>query len=448
MNATANPKWDVKHLVLAAGLLVALIFLWTCCRKVPPPPSVAVDCQQDSVLIVYRTDTIHGLDTVTASDMPLVGRIANLPEYHDCQRLLVRGDRGSGTADSLRYGPLVAIWAADSLAGRLPKDSTDLPTLAIPVAVVFNAERATAYAPLGIQPGFSCLYLRHLAAGPTGWGASLVPLPGGPAECAAPLDTLPRSAFTLRVWSSPPPRGLTADDIPQVTRWDWDPRTSTQYIDIRCGTELCAVGAPGFEPSPSLADAGSLAATLAAEAEPIPGIADGDAPTGKPNERARVFAIKSWYDEQRLDLRDPQGRPTLTDIVGTVVPHPALGRAPFPPGRWTPVGWAVVPASYDGKVPLESGVSRMYICPERSGECQVPVTAPCEVEAADAALLGAPPMTWWTRIVSEDGSVAYHCIKRRFHGGKTMPAPAARWNWYELDAKTWVACGGACCTAN
>jgi hypothetical protein len=52
------------------------------------------------------------------------------------------------------------------------------------------------------------------------------------------------------------------------------------------------------------------------------------------------------------------------------------------------------------------------------------------------------------RIVSETNDTTVHCVKRRNHGGQVIPAAAARWNWNERDAKTWVQCGTACCTVN
>lgn len=48
--------------------------------------------------------------------VPLAGKIAGIPEYHDCQRLLLRSDRRE--VSSLVYGPLVGIWRACGRARR------------------------------------------------------------------------------------------------------------------------------------------------------------------------------------------------------------------------------------------------------------------------------------------------------------------------------------------
>jgi len=167
------------------------------------------------------------------------------------------------------------------------------------------------------------------------------------------------------------------------------------------------------------------------------------------NEIHRVVTVKGWYDEQRLDLRDANGKPVLTNIYGTVIPHPALARAPFERfGEWTPVAFINVTAEYPGKVPLKAGMSRVFLCKETGGECHAPTGMACAPEPPDPASPTAPPTTWWTKIVAADNTVAYHCIRRRKHGGMAIPAAAARWNWHELDAKTWVQCGTACCTVN
>jgi len=402
------------------------------------------NCQQDSLLIYVAQDTSHLADTVvTAADIPLIRRIANLPEFHDCQRFVV----DSGITDSLhrpllQYGPLVAIWAADSLverfrAGQKARLAPGAWSDAVPVAVIYNWGSA-AYAPLGIQPQFNCLYLWHDGSRPTRWNAMMVPNRTNPSACEATMPVERLQGQRLEVRATPPPDGLTAVDLPAVARWDWDARHNEQYIDIRCGNQSCEIGHSGFAPSRTAAQQGQDAAWLRSVLEPIPGIPH---PMGSDAQIARVVAIKGWYDAQPLDLRDTQHKPVLTDIRGTVIPHPALDSAPFTPGEWTPVAYAMASAEYASpKIPLGKGLNRIYLCRDGAKKCAGAEALSCAAEMA------APHDTWYTKVTPESGASKVYCVIRRTHGGEAIPVPAARWNWNELDATTWSKCGPACCT--
>jgi hypothetical protein len=189
-------------------------------------------------------------------------------------------------------------------------------------------------------------------------------------------------------------------------------------------------------------------AKLGGLAKPIPGIASVDHPRGRPDELLRVVSVAGWYDQQELDLPNPGHRPTIAGR-GTVFPHPALDRAPFTPGEWTPVAYVVVSANYTGKVPLQKGISQISLCPETvRGQCSGTTGMTCDQEPVDPTNPGATLYTWWTRVEHEKGATQVYCAKRRSHHGKPIPAAAARWNWNELDAKTWTQCGLACCTVN
>jgi hypothetical protein len=240
------------------------------------------------------------------------------------------------------------------------------------------------------------------------------------------------------------PRGLQAADIPEVARWDWDAERHEQYIGIRCGDQWCEVGRVGLVRSRSAFEVGVTFSSVSAQSlvPPSPGIANGQ---GTVPERLRVVAVKGWYDEQQLDTLDANGRPQLTDILGTVIPHPALNRATFKPGDWTPVAFVHLSADYPGKVPLEHGMNRVFLCKDVGGNCGITAASPCPLDPTGTA---AGQTRWWMRIVSATNDTTVHCVRRRTHGGMAIPAAAARWNWNELDAKTWVACEGGCCTVN
>jgi hypothetical protein len=449
MRTAARPWLDLRGWVAAAGLAAA-VALGACAEKEktvkPKVPQTVMDCQQDSILIYVVTDSTQGIyDTVTSADLPLIQRIANLPEYHDCQRFVVRGPAASAaTSAEFSYGPLVAIWAADSLGGRFGDLAKRGPSQAVPVAMIHDYDRDLAYAPLGILPGFNCLYLWHDGGTPRKWSASITALGSRTDPCKQATEPGAVGGTPLEVRPAPLPRGLRAADIPEVARWDWDAERHEQYIGIRCGDQWCEVGRAGLVHSRSAFE-GGLSFTNAAANSLIPTSPDIANGQGTDQERLRVVSVKGWYDEQRLDTLDANGKPWLTEILGTVIPHPALERATFTPGDWTPVAFVQVSADYPGKVPLKHGMNRVFLCKDVGGNCGITAASPCPPDPTSPA---AAQETWWMRIVSESNDTTVHCVKRRTHGGMAIPAAAARWNWNEKDAKTWVACEGGCCTVN
>lgn len=447
MGPKAHSRIDAQGWVAAAAIVAVLV---AGCDWPPRGDTWTLrdDCQQDSLLIRLPADTAHLVDTlVTADDLPLIQRIANFPEFHDCQRFVVATRAASATnAAEYAFGPLVAIWAADSLQTRFAGTSLH-DVKATPVALMYDFERGVGYESLGIQPGFNCLYMWNDGR----WQAGVVPLGDSTKPCLERVDTLSREIIRgkrLQVIPAALPPTLDSMDVAPVARWDWDAKHMWQYVGIRCGNEWCEVGPDNFVPSAGSLDGGLTPAAFRAIVEPIKGITD---ESGTPEELLRVVAVKGWYDQQQLDTLSTTGMPMLTDVVGTVIPHPALERAPFTPGDWTPVAYVSVTAPYSGKVPLHRGISRIYLCRGSREVCQANPqgTAACPVEVDDPAHPSTEPLTtWWTRIVPAGGVASDYCIMRRRHGGKAIPAAAARWNWNELDAKTWISCGGACCTVN
>lgn len=438
------PRW-----LVAVALLVILMLIWWLRdrRPTPPPPPTATvreDCQQDSVLIVYYTDSAHSaIDTATAADMPLTKRIANLPEFHDCQRFVVapRGDAAAPTARQT-FGPLVAIWAADSLAFRFPEGSLAPGTAraasrAVAIATIYTWDATTGYAPLGIRPGFNCLFLWHDNSPVPRWKASMAKRGEGPESCGEPLDPEQVKGTPLQVEPVSLPGGLTPADIPEVVRWDWDSTTAQQYIDIRCGDQWCQVGPPGYKPTGVRLPAGLPETAIMS----LPDVGERNA---TPGEIRRAFLLKGWNDEQQLDLPGPTpSSPILTEIVGTTFPHPTLARATFKTGEWTTVGYVVVTGDYDGAIWIDRGVSRLQLCQGTAEDCRAPEGLTCSLKDQDPAQL------WWGRTISPAGEINQpRCVRRRDHRGHAIPAAAARWNWNELDAKTWIACSQGCCVIN
>jgi hypothetical protein len=468
MGMTARARRGVPLWAILLGLIALALLVYPGWRRITeifqPTKVVNNDCQQD-YLVIHRTDG----DSVTGADLPLVGPIADLPEFHDCQRFLVPAGRsmaeGGAAAsaparDGLAFGPLVAIWAANKLDEKLsfaPKSADSLVAstrivketrsgggiqpaslMAVPVAVIYDFERNVGYDPLGIRPGFSCLYLWKANT----WQARLVSLGDSLSPCLEPMDTTSRDIVggtQLQVKAAVLDTLLGPEDIPPVARWDWDGKQ--QYIGIRCGDEWCEIGSPGFTPSAAPAATGTGHALLATFQDmPISAFAQ-----VTDEKRSRVVTVKGWYDEQRLDMRDNQGHLILSDIVGTAVPHPALGSLPAGSfqHKWIQVASLQVTGDYSGKVPLKKGITRLYMCQGTATDCPgVPTAKTCSSWEQD------PADPWWAKIEPATGETTVRCVRRRGHGGVAIPAAAARWNWSEVDAKTWVACEGGCCTVN
>ncbi len=453
MGTSSWRRADVRRWVTAGGLAASLAAGCHCPPKpqtseVPPPDQGGSttawqnDCQQDSVRIVVAMDSSHLSDTiVTAASMPLIGPIANLPEYHDCQRFVVPvRSTQAATVSGMRYGPLMAIWAAhhlDSLFQVAPAPGV----AATPVAIVHNFEATASYELLGLQPGFSCLYLWNDGT----WHARMVPLGRLPVPCLEPMDPRSRTLAAgkeLHVRPVPLRTGMTASDVPPVARWDWDDKHGWQYIGIRCGKEWCEVGPPTFAPSQGAGSMGLSPSAIRSMVEPLPGLAS--APAGTEPELLRFVLVNGWFDQQRLDLRDAGGQPVLTNVVGTVLPHPALQRLPVGAfkSKWIPTGYLHVTGDYPGKLPLKQGMNRMYMCQGTATECEITGAPTCTPEQQD------PLDPWWARVVAPSGEAVIKCVRQRDHDGMAIPAAAARWNWHELDATTWFKCDRGCCTAN
>lgn len=437
-----SPGTTRRWWILAALAATAFI-VWKSCPPNPPPVAVN-DCQQDQLLIWTLKH-----DSITGASLPLVGPIADMPEFHDCQRFVVPasapGIASAPSGDHLAFGPLVAIWAANQLDLAFTRRDS-LRGKAVPVAVIYNFDADHDYAPLGIDPGFSCLFLWNDGR----WRARVVSLGAMPPErsdptrCLNPIDTVARAIVggkDLEVRPAALDSLLTPRDIPPVARWDWDSKNLQQYIGIRCGEEWCEVGAPGFAPSEP-AESTPEGAEFLAAVVPIP---KSGVHQHTPTEALRAVAVKGWYDRQRLDLRSKDGRLVISDVSGIVFPQPALDSVPVDAyqSTWIPSAYVFVDAAYSAKIPMQVGMNRVDICNGTSSQCGVPAGA----DHCTGIDPGSPD-DWWGRLTSATGDPYYYCVRRRTHGGDVIPAAAARWNWSEADAKTWSRCGAACCTGN
>lgn len=380
--------------------------------------------------------------------LPLVGPITGIPEFHDCQRFI--GDSAKS------YGPLVAIYATNNLAGRTltpapsaPEvDATNQPVVADParvseavlpagpvsdavaLGIIVDFDQV-AYAPLGIEPGFNCLFVFPQGGSPNGLGAKVVPVGTNVQKCTSGATRSERGTdlvvYTKRMNLDHP------NDYPPVARWDWDQKTSRQYIGIRCGPRWCEIGPQGF---------------LRSDTHLFPGLGD-------PKER-RVFAVKGWHDEQWLahPVAGAPGAIVPKPFRGTLVPVKNLSSlkiAAFRGPDWVTVaGVAITPhdSDYQGKfgfteATMPGTMNKVALCNGDWAACIAKGGSPAVVPTEPAC----PPTddgTWWARITSTTGSHRYFCVKRNGHAGITMPG-TARWRWLNTDETIWIECDAGCC---
>jgi hypothetical protein len=409
--------------------------------------------------------TEHG---TFVTSIPVAPNIATIPEFHDCQRFLVKpgvqavsGPQFGVHASGVTYGPLVAIWVGeavdtlfqgppgmglppggdsgivDSVGDSMPGMGSPGDSIAYAVAQIHSWGPAT-YEPLRIQPGFSCLYMWRDSQAPYLWRAMIVWTGARPDPCHDPERIAGLDGAMLEV------RPVVNDefkkvDIPPVARWDRDLGRGDQYIGIKCGSQWCEIGRPGFASSSTAADE-AFATAVDAAMEERPG---GTSMTAA--QRKRVLGVKGWYDQQMLatftnNTMGPSG------IVGTIIPHPLvqgdqLTAASFE-HTWVQVAFVHVSAPYVGKhLELAQGLTELHFCKGTADQCGVPVGAlTCATTPATT-----DPDSWWVRLTPPEGPARFRCIKRDI-STPPIPAGAARWRWLEDDETTWVRCEAGCCT--
>ena len=400
--------------------------------------------------------------------LPIAGHLTTIAEFHDCQRLLNPEDTNS-------YSVLAGIWVSEvldsltdsihtlnpnldpallqakwldenpgdtmpGLQGRAQPRGKDAPPpspmgtgLTFALIYAWNGP----YSPLGISQGWNCLVL-FPAVSQSGYSAVIAPV-----DSAKKCEHGQRSNLqgdTLWVHSlgnGHLPRG----NVPPVGRWDEDPVSGEQYIGVACGDAWCEV-----------------TRTRHYVSSPRYGIGN----TGTPRQRA-VFAIKGWYDEQRLAVHpagNPSGPLLPAPFRGTVVPDARLDSLDVDDFRdkWVPAARMSLTANsvvYQAKYSLSQGkppkgspamsMSQFELCREVSaGGCgSTGLSCPEKYRQPDGSM-------WFGRVIPVGaGEPKYVCVDRHDHSalGRHIPG-TARWHWVREDEKLWVRCGEGCCPAN
>lgn len=425
---------DTKWVHSAALWLVTLclVVLFGACKEMKEQQVTSWQfiCPEDKPKI-QGVDT-GGVVIVTIDSIPLSEPITDIPEYHDCQRFV----------EADKYVSVYAIFASFHLDSVTGAQLT-------PVGTIYTPDGS--YPALGIQPGFNCLTLKKIQEQ---WQATMIPKGQGTAaaDCTRDLQgTAPIT--TLEVKKQNVNHAEFSDrDFPPIARWDWDSTNGKQYIGIRCGSDWCEVGAPGFVQSKPYSGPPLVF-------DPIPAITSLEKPS-------RVYKIKGWYDEQRLASgSDPGG------VRGYLVPHPILDSINWLDtalniyrDKFVHVAYAVMDSDYY-KWNFKKGNNKIALCYGTKVSCQVPDTAP--QDPGSSVPLGScpkdpsdPSLRWFARTVSSKGDTTYSCILRRDHRAALDEwqaihpstvyriAGAARWKFLSDDEGTWFSCPSGCCTKN
>lgn len=401
------------------------------------------------------------------------GPVSHIPEFHDCQRFIVKGSNSTqhASSDGLVYDSLYAIFASyqldgvgDTITGGqfVPisdplSNGPDTGIAAIPAVRGPRGDTTRAlsfaeivswggtYGPLGIHPGFNCLYLYKTG---THWQAVMVAVRLEDL-CLKPLHRLARDNFTdITAWQVLRVNAVSADrpgmrfaetDYPPVARWDWDRNRAEQFIGIRCGNAWCDVSASG---TPALRETPTVETF-----ERVTDLATGQLLAVTRPEESRVGVVRGWYDYQRLATRD--GDHVVPSVIeGWLFPGPLLykldDKALF--SDWVHSASAYVTGDYqNAAVRFRTGDNRIFLCRSTGTNCSgVP---------ADVTPLAScdDPEVWWAKIVSDaaPGDPWFHRVCRRDHSDVTLPGfhipGTARWRWLARDETTWKRCTEGCC---
>lgn len=480
----------MKRLELAwCGALAFVAAALAACATPPPPPdrtAFSPKCPEH-LENWLAADTAEGkeivqpIGTITAS-----GSLADMPEVHDCQRLIFAQGDGQRT-----YGPLGVLFASRSLGGLFDRAVGGEAQYPVPAAATINTWEGS-YPPLHLPSGWSCLYIvrrpRQFEAHPEArlvrptdttsrvrvmaellgtvartevdtamirsellsmWAGGDQPEPAyvfvahvvpvdatADGAVACPVSDSERLAAypALAVGATPlstlvSGSGMAALDGFSAARWDADFGNGgqSQHISLRCGDSWCDV-------MPTDA------------AGPVPDLKPAGMPPG-----ARAD-LKGWYDQQYLALPSPDqpGKLQPGPTLATYVPVQDLGNlAPGDFGEWKVVGYihlSDASAPYKAKLNLDEGWNTVFLRQgePREGEVPFKVCRGAAKGSRDDEKHKTDP--WVAKIETAGGQVSYFCSYRHVHAtAGAVLSGIVRWRWMEDDETTWQRCPTGCC---
>lgn len=453
----------------------------------PPEPAAFSPKCPEHLANWMAADSAEGeIRIMPVGTIPASGALGDLPEVHDCQRLI--RSEGSGQRS---YGPLGVLFASQALADLfvgMAATGTHYPARA---AATINSW-PTGYPQLHLPAGWSCLYIVRMPVNPqlrmralraredTAQIASLVartlresahnavdtalvwagvrnatlalpsePTPeepqfthlayvvevDHPGRCDAPAsESLLAEAPSLAVAAtSTAALAQSAQYVEgrarSAARWDGDfgHGGRSQHISIRCGEAWC--------------DVMPLDAT-----GPVPDLL----PDGFPADA--MTGLKGWYDQQYLAVPGPTGTPGLVPGPTLATYAPVAGLSALTTeefDRWHVVGYIHLDGAsphYKEKLNLSEGLNTVSLHHGELAEGERPFNQ-CRgsVQGSDDDQKHKSD-PWWVKIESPDGATRYFCSYRHEHSMPALSLPGfVRWRWMDDDEVTWQRCPTGCC---
>lgn len=462
----------------AAWLLVAIVVMaigfgcssHTTFQK-PPPRRVMNDTGPCPHYFSLLFEKLYPDAQVTA----LIGSQLDVPEYNDCQRLLVSNSVAPNPSyTNLQFGDVAAVFARAKLNNVYQMENPIGNAKTQPFYDALVRPRPTTtrvtsiglvwttgpYPRLGLPAGFACIVLQW--EGPVGatpvsagtfsasnsrnYNAWIVPV-SYQQSCYEPLLLPASSAHRLGVLELPTYQKKTGpDDIPPVSRWDWDARRGEQYIGIACPLGWCEL----FRD-----DRDEKLAHLSSPTYHLSSL------LGIPDEFGQVIRQKGWYDEEYLaSARMKLGQKPELDpsgAFGTVFPVPRLGERSltyYKVGTFVPVAWVSISpfspeysAKYGFKLnpapPQRPNVNVLSLCRDHgSNECHAQPKNPC-LPTSDHP--GGPQFYARLGASVDDPEATDFCVDYIATDPSAHPPGTVRWRWLEDDPTVWVSCPSGCC---
>jgi len=425
-------------LAAVAGCLLVIggIVTWKVKGEATDPP----------ISTLHERPECGGHDWDTTVPVEQVKDIVDVPEFHDCQRFVVKDGA------TYKYDKMFAIFVAQTIGGLeqrlgpvqtlpvVPQGGTSTTTVTVPpagntaavppennliagmVAVVY-AEGP--YGPLGIEAGLNCLYVWRfirLTAPPQQtetWSARMVPK-GNATSCPDGTVGTIGSGKDLKVLRTQVPGFTNDSDYPPVTKWDWDAAHDKQYVGIKCGAAWCEIYDDALTPSPSLP------------------VGDNDGLDVR-----RVRLIKGWYDQQFVATFDADHNPVPSRLLATIVPDPKLGQKndnDFK-NHWVHVADISLDAPNSENAVVESYTKKFNFV-------RTSIEKPVTLE-----IKWTPGQEFWKARIKRPGvtgwlSLKHKNVKRHTSstgGSQYDPPGVARWRWMTTDEGTWTRCTVGCC---
>jgi len=401
---------------------------------------------------------------IPAHGLSIPGPLTNVPEYHDCQRFLVKQADGTLAFDSLqavfvRY-QLDVVYTT-KVVPVVPKVIGTTTTVAVPatfgstfrndptaiLTTVAETYSEGKYAPLYLDRGFNCVVLKWNAAAAPPPEAYVVPV-SDESKCLDPYSLpINLNAKLSVVQYGPIGDAGGTDQIPVVSRWDWSPTDSTYVIGLLCPNgKWCELH--GTTP------AGRTYASLASYS----------APADLSGVDRSVVREKGFYDEQYLARGSFWShyfgigpRFVRDGTLGTVFPVPNLATRTLahyqsvkPESLWIPVAWTslnVASATYKqnynydlSPAPSVPGSRNdIALCFGDVSKCgKLVVPNNCDYDSVSVG-------TWFARVTSPTGPTKYFCVKARVLPSGVTPGGFVRWRWSVKDETIWIPCPVGCC---